>query len=213
MYRFLAESFRYPSQDFYEMAKAGEYLQYALALLHDIPFEVGVEEGALSGQLLKDVSQDDFEAEFVRIFDAGPGGPPCPLYEGKYAGNRMGNMEELVRFYNNFGLSVAEAPEREIPDHITTQLEFMHYLTFKEVLALQRNEDLSAYVFAEIDFLKRHPAKWLPQLHKKTEAVTSAKIPKLCEPAVQFYCGLIGLSANFCERDLEHLEKLYPGRS
>ncbi len=213
MYRFLAESFRYPDKEFLHLIKKGEYLQYALAILHEIPFEVRVEEGALSGRLLKDVSQDDFEAEFVRIYDAGPGGPPCPLYEGKYAANRMGNMEELVRFYNNFGLSVAEAPERELPDHITTELEFMHYLTFKEVLALQRNEDLSAYVFAEIDFLERHPATWLPQLHEKSEKIFSAKVPNLCEPAVSFYCGLVGLAANFCAGDLKHLEGLHPMRN
>lgn len=212
LYRFLAESFRYPDKEFSQMLKEGEYLQYALALLHDIPFEVTAEEGALSGQLLKHVSQEDFEAEFVRVLDAGPGGPPCPLYEGKYAGNRMGNMEELVRFYNHFGLSVAEAPEREVPDHITTELEFMHYLTFKEVLALQRNEDPKPYAFAEIDFLKRHLTKWVPELHAKMEKITSAKIPNLCEPAVAFYCGLIGLTASFCAGDLKHLERLYPQR-
>ncbi|RJP74291.1 MAG: hypothetical protein C4532_02940 [Candidatus Abyssobacteria bacterium SURF_17] len=209
MYRFLAESFRYPDNEFFKMAQEGSYLSSALAILHEIPFEVAVEEGALSGQLLKSVSQDDFEAEFVRIFEAGPKGPVCSLYEGAYAANRMGNMEELVRFYNHFGLSVAEAREREVPDHITTELEFMHYLTFKEVLALQRNEDPTPYCRAEIDFLARHPAKWLPQLHKKTEKVFQAKIPNLCEPAVSFYCSLIGLSANVCEGDLAHLRKMY----
>lgn len=212
MYRFLAESFRYPDEDFFKMSKHGDYLESAMAVLHDIPFEVAVEEGALSGQLLKHVSQDDFEAEFVRVFDAGPGGPPCPLYEGKYAADRMTNMEDLVRFYNHFGLSVAEASEREVPDHITTELEFMHYLAFKEVLALQRGEDPSPYCFAEIDFLGRHPAKWLPTLHQKTEKVSHAKIPNLCEPAVSFYCALIGLSANFCAGDLTHLRSLYPDR-
>ncbi|RJP26719.1 MAG: hypothetical protein C4520_00300 [Candidatus Abyssobacteria bacterium SURF_5] len=214
MYRFLAESFRYPETEFLKMVKDGEYLKYVLALLHDLPYEVAVEEGALSGQLLKNVSQEDFEAEFVRVFDAGPGGPPCPLYEGKYAGNRMGNMEELVRFYNNFGLSVAEAPERELPDHVTTQLEFMHYLTFKEVIALQRNEDITPYVFAEIDFLKRHPARWLPELHRKAEKVlASRKVPNLCEAAVSFYCGVIGLAANVCAGDLQHLQRLHPDRN
>jgi DMSO reductase family type II enzyme chaperone len=212
MYRFLAESFRYPNDGFLKMAKDGGYLESALAVLRDIPFEVSVEEGALSGQLLKDVSQDDFEAEFVRVFDAGPGGPPCPLYEGKYVADRMTNMEDLVRFYNHFGLSVAEAQEREVPDHITTELEFMHYLAFKEVLALQRAEDPSSYCFAEIDFLDRHPVKWLPQLHQRTEKVFHAKIPNLCEPAVSFYCSLIGLSANFCGGDLIHLRSLYPDR-
>ena len=212
MYRFLAESFRYPDKDFYEMTKDGSYMKSALAILHEIPFDVSIDEQGLSGQLLKDVPQEDFEAEFVRVFDAGPGGPPCPLYEGKYAADRMVNMEDLVRFYNHFGLSVAEAREREIPDHITTELEFMHYLAFKEVLALQRDESPAPYCHAEIDFLGRHPARWLPQLREKAETVFGAKIPNLCEAAVSFYCSLIGLSASFCEGDLNHLRGLYPGR-
>jgi DMSO reductase family type II enzyme chaperone len=212
VYRFLAESFRYPDEDFYNMVKDGSYLKSAMAIMQDIPFEVSIEEKSLSGESLKGVSQEDFEAEFVRVFDAGPGGPPCPLYGGKYAADRMVNMEDLVRFYNHFGLSVAEAPERELPDHITTELEFMHYLAFKEVLALQREEEPSPYCFAEIDFLTRHLAKWLPTLLGKTEKVFNAKIPNLCEPAVSFYRSLIGLSASFCKSDLEHLRTLFPDR-
>ena len=212
MYRFLAESFRYPGKDFFEMAQDESYLKSAMAILNEIPFEISLEQDVLSGRLLEGVSQDDFEAEFVRVFDAGPGGPPCPLYGGKYAAGRMTNMEDLVRFYNHFGLSVAEAPEREMPDHITTELEFMHYLAFKEVLALQRAEDPAPYCFAEIDFLHRHLAKWLPELHEKTEKVFQANIPKLCEPAVSFYCSIIGLSADFCTADLAHLRRLYPDR-
>ena len=212
MYRLLAECFRYPSEDFLKIAKDGGHLQTALAIMREVPFEVQIDEGALSGQLLKDVSQDDFEAEFVRVFDAGPGGPPCPLYEGKYAADRKVNMEDLVRFYNNFGLSVAEAPERELPDHITAELEFIHYLAFKEVLALQRNENPAPYCYAETDFLERHLAKWLPQLLEKTERVPQAGIPDLCEPAITFYAALIGLSANFCKADLAYLRSLYSER-
>ena len=213
MYRLLAEAFRYPSEDFLELAKGGDFLQSVLTISQDIPFKLTVEDDLLSGRELKDVSQEDFEAEFVRIFDAGPGGPPCPLYEGKYAADRMVNMEDLVRFYNHFGLSVAEAQERELPDHITTELEFLHYLAFKEVLALQREEDPAPYCLAERDFLARHPAKWLPQLHEKTGKVFKASIPSLCKPAVSFYSSLIGLSAAFCVGDLEHLRTLYPGKT
>lgn len=212
MYRFLAECFRYPSEDFFTIARDGGYLATARDLMREIPFEAQIDEDTLSGGLLKDVSQEDFEAEFVRVFDAGPGGPPCPLYEGKYAADRKVNMEDLVRFYNHFGLSVAEAQERELPDHITAELEFMHYLAFKEVLALQRDEDPAPYCLAEIDFLKRHPARWLPQLHEKTENVSrQSNIPGLCKPAVSFYGAVIGFSANFCNADLAHLKRLYSG--
>ena len=212
LYRFLAESFRYPGKEFMDMSRDGGYLESVLAILHGIPFEIPIEEGVLSGESLKDVSQDDFEAEFVRVFDAGPGGPPCPLYEGKYAPSRMVNMEDLVRFYNHFGLSVAEAQEREMPDHLTTELEFMHYLTFKEVLALQRDEDPAPYCFAEMDFLTRHLARWLPELHKKTKNIAKSDIPNFCEPAIAFYGSIIGLSADFCKGDLTRLTSLYPDR-
>jgi hypothetical protein len=80
------------------------------------------------------------------------------------------------------------------------------------VLALQRDEDPSPYCFAEIDFLRRHPAKWLPQLKEKTRKVFKAKIPNLCEPAISFYGAVIGLAANFCGGDLAHLKALYPNR-
>ncbi len=212
MYRFLAECFRYPSADFLKIATDGGHLQTTLAIMHEVPFEVRMDEGALSGRLLEGVSQDDFEAEFVRIFDAGPGGPPCPLYEGRYAADKKVNMEDLVRFYNHFGLSVAEAQERELPDHVTAELEFMHYLAFKEVLALQRDEDPAPYCFAEIDFLGRHLAKWLPQLHEKTGKIHQLNIPDLCEPAISFYAAVIGLSADFCRADLEYLRGSYPDR-
>lgn len=213
MYRFLAECFRYPDENFLPMAKEGGHLETVRVLIREIPFDVPLDEGTLSGQMLKDVSQEDYEAEFVRVFDAGPGGPPCPLYEGKYAADRKVNMEDLVRFYNHFGLSVAEARERELPDHITAELEFMHYLAFKEVLALQRDEDPSPYCLAEIDFLRRHPAKWLPQLHEKTEKASQLNIPDICEPAISFYGALIGLSADFCTADLAHLRRLYAGKA
>ena len=212
MYRFLAEFFRYPDEEFLVIARDGGHLETARALMSEIPFEVEIKEEAMSGRMLDDVSQEDFESEFVRVFDAGPGGPPCPLYEGKYAADRKVNMEDLVRFYNHFGLSVAEAPERELPDHITAELEFMHYLVFKEVLALQRDEDPAPYCLAEIDFLRRHPAKWLPQLLEKTERAPKLSIPDLCLPAISFYVALIDFAAKFCNADLAHLRGLYPNR-
>jgi len=212
VYRFLAEFFRYPDEEFLVIARDGGHLETALALMREIPFEVEIDEEAMSGRALKDVSQEDFEAEFVRIFDAGPGGPPCPLYEGKYAADRKVNMEDLVRFYNHFGLSVAEAPERELPDHVTAELEFMHYLAFKEVLALQRDEDPAPYCLAEIDFLRRHPARWLPQLLEKTQRAPQLNIPGLCVPAISFYGALIGFAANFCNADLAYLKHLYPDK-
>ncbi|MBW2687830.1 MAG: molecular chaperone TorD family protein [Deltaproteobacteria bacterium] len=66
---------------------------------------------------------EDLAVEYTRLFDAGASGPPCPLYGGLYGGDRMKKMEEAVRFYNHFGLTTSEE-QRELPDHLATQLEF-----------------------------------------------------------------------------------------
>jgi DMSO reductase family type II enzyme chaperone len=81
----------------------------------------------------------------------------------------MKTMEEVVRFYNHFGLTLSEKP-RELPDHLTTQLEFLHFLAYREAEALERGDDPSSYQRAQRDFLGRHPGRWIPMLRAKLEA-------------------------------------------
>ncbi|MBW2245567.1 MAG: molecular chaperone TorD family protein [Deltaproteobacteria bacterium] len=111
---------------------------------------------------------DDLAVEYTRLFDVGASGPPCPLYGGLYGGARMKNMEEAVRFYNHFGLKLSEA-EQELPDHLTTELEFMHFLAFEEASALTQGTDASAFQRAQRDFVSRHPGRWVPALRKRLE--------------------------------------------
>jgi DMSO reductase family type II enzyme chaperone len=120
-------------------------------------------------QALQDVgSTDDLAVEHTRLFDVGASGPPCPLYGGLYGGDRMKTMEEAVRFYNHFGLTLSDE-QRELPDHIATQLEFMHYLTYREVEALHADVDPGAYRRAQRDFIDRHLGDWIPKLCKRLE--------------------------------------------
>ena len=37
-------------------------------------------------------------------------------------------MEDLLRFYRHFGLSVVHAEDRDLPDSVPTVLEFLGYL-------------------------------------------------------------------------------------
>lgn len=43
---------------------------------------------------------------------------------------------EVIRRYRNEGLS-GSADTRELPDHVAVELEFMSYLVFKEIKALE----------------------------------------------------------------------------
>lgn len=139
--------------------------------------------------------QDELAIEYTRLFDVGVAGPPCSLYGGLYGGARMKKMEEAVRFYNHFGLSLSEKP-RELPDHLTTQLEFLHYLAFREAEALQAEQDAGAYRRAQRDFIERHPGQWIPKLRAKLEQ----------EGAMRFFLSLAGALERLLERARKQLE-------
>lgn len=127
-------------------------------------------------------TNDALASEYTRLFDTGLGGPPCPLYGGLYAADRAKVMEECVRFYNHFGLQPAESP-RELPDQLLTELEFLHFLAFREMQALGEGQDPGPWRRAQRDFLQRHPARWVPRLHERLAG----------QNAMPFYAELVAL--------------------
>ncbi|MEE9284720.1 MAG: molecular chaperone TorD family protein [Dehalococcoidia bacterium] len=129
----------------------------------------------------------------MRLFDVGPGRPPCPLYEGSHRRGRQEIMEELVRFYEHFGLRHQEG---DLPDHLCAELEFMHYLAFKQAAALRAGTDSEPYKLAQRDFLSRHLNRWLPRLRSRLE--------QLDPPP--FYLSLARLAEETCRLDLQFLK-------
>jgi DMSO reductase family type II enzyme chaperone len=131
----------------------------------------------------------DFESEYIRLFDVGAAGPPCPLYGGVYAGDRMKTMEDATRFYNFFHLRLSPQMH-ELPDHITTELEFLHYLTFREAETRQHGLDPSPLLRATRDFLARHLCKWVPRMQVKlAKQTTCAFFPALVRFAAAFFAA------------------------
>lgn len=159
--------FEYPDAERYEIVRSGalaETLRDVLAAVDPL-----LAEGESWKTLAEaGANEDDLAVEFTRLFDVGASGPPCPLYGGLYGGARMKTMEEVVRFYNHFGLTLSESP-RELPDHITTQLEFLHYLCFREAEAIGQGGDPSPFRCAQRDFVIRHPGSWVPKLRARLE--------------------------------------------
>jgi len=133
---------------------------------------------------------DELAIEHTRLFEVGASGPPCALYGGLYGDARMKTMEEAVRFYNHFGLTLSEDP-RELPDHVTTELEFLHFLAFREAEALRAGLDAGAYRRAQRDFVARHPGRWVPLL---VQRLAHAK-------AGRFHAALFDALAGWLERE------------
>ena len=102
----------------------------------------------------------------------------------------MKTMEDATRFYNFFQLRVS--PEmQELPDHITTELEFLHYLTFREAQARQQGTDPTPLLRAERDFLARHLCKWVPRMQARLAKQTT----------LPFFPALVGFAAVFFVAD------------
>jgi len=169
LYQLLALGFAFPDEDFYQAVRGGEFAAALTGACAALPYDL---TAALTAELsVVPEAYTDFESEYIRLFDVGAAGPPCPLYGGVYGGDRMKVMEEATRFYNFFHLRLSPQV-RELPDHITTELEFLHYLTFREAEAGSTGADVASLRRAERDFLARHLCKWLPRLHARLKKQT-----------------------------------------
>jgi DMSO reductase family type II enzyme chaperone len=188
VYQLLAAAFVFPDEEWYAALVDGTFATAVDEARRALPYSLGNVE--TPGAQPPGSTYIDFQSEYVRLFDVGAAGPPCPLYGGSYLGDRMKVMEEAIRFYNYFQLKLSST-QRELPDHITTELEFLHYLTFREAEARQGGADPSSLLRAERDFLARHLCKWVPRMQ--------ARLAK--QKTDPFFPTLVHFAASFFEAD------------
>jgi DMSO reductase family type II enzyme chaperone len=214
MYSLTAELFRYPDEMFRNQARDKSIETAIESLFKGLPYSMDwPERDRKALRVLEGVSDDDIEVEFIRLFEAGPGSPPCPLVEGLFRDDRKAILKELILFYNNFGLSYAEGSMEDRPDHICYQMEFMHFLSFKELHAIKGGKDAVPYLMAQRDFLRRHPLKWIGKLLDKMNQIAENPPDSdvACLPVFVFYQALIRVSLQFLVTDCDYLEALLAG--
>jgi len=173
LYKLLSTGFRYPTPELFETFQNGEFLDELKHNISSIPTLMA--KHALLIKQAKDAVEGmalaEFETEFTRTFDTGAPVPPCPPYEGHYCDKpRSIVLLEVSEFYNCFGLSMSqENGKREFPDHISAELEFLHFLTYNETIAMGDEKKLSGYLLAQKDFLERHLMQWIPGFRNKLQ--------------------------------------------
>ncbi|MBI2890842.1 MAG: molecular chaperone TorD family protein [Nitrospirae bacterium] len=202
VYKLLALGLEFPDPDFFEEIQQGGYERALGDALAALPFVLPAEALPAAGALRTDAALDyqAFESEFIRLFEVGSGGggPPCPLYAGEYGGGRLKTMEEALRFYDFFGLRLSDAEGRELPDHATVQLEFLHFLAYREGAPAADGPDPVSLQRAEADFLERQAARWLPLLAKRVAS----------QETLPFFKSLVRLAADFARADLHYVKSL-----
>lgn len=205
VYRLFADAFRYPTAESLERFRSGEYLNELLGamsgLLHAC-LASGEVQSAREGveDEIAPLEFSDLETRYIMTFDVGTPTPPCPPYEGTYREGipRSKRLLAIVAFYRHFGLKMSEEENsRELPDHICAELEFMHFLAFKEAQARADGDQelVIGYVHAQRDFLARHLSRWLPKfavrLEGAAQCVAFAVIARLASDFVDKDLGLV----------------------
>ena len=156
-----------------ELEKPIETISNAMNELLELPFFRPTE---CLGFLLREEKEDKLKlmVEYTRLFVTAYPKVPCPPYESVYESEDRLLMRNstlnVLDFYRKFGLSLADT-FKEPPDHIATELEFMHFLTFKEAEAWRDDDKPKALQFlrAEADFTINHLSPWVPVLQKCVE--------------------------------------------
>lgn len=98
--------------------------------------------------------------------------PDYPPYESAYdradVFRQTTVMADVAGFYHAHGLRVGGA-ERERPDHIVTQLEFMAFMARKEAYALEHlgADEIAECRRTQVTFLRDHLGRWAPSFGRR----------------------------------------------
>lgn len=139
----------------------------------------------------------DLQSEYIRLFDL-PGGARAPLYTGVVSRSRREAMEELLRFYRHFGLTLAEG-SHDLPDAVPTVLEFLQFLVFLEGEA--EGQDAEPARRAQRDLLTRHVVPWAD--HAAGRVAAHAELP--------VYAAVTGLLQQFARSEVAYVEATLAG--
>ena len=121
-------------------------------------------------------TEEELAVEYARLFQ-GPFGLKAPPYGSIYLDNDrtvMGpSTMETIGIYEQEGLARGEG-FHELPDHISVELEFMYYLSYRQAESLQKGDlpRAEAYRAKQEQFSTRFLAAWVPSFcsHIKEES-------------------------------------------
>ena len=190
-YRLLADGYHLPRPDL------GDNLSRLEACLQRLGSSTSFYRTEIS---LGRYRRDDIEAlkiDYARLF-VGPFTLLAPPYGSVYLeGERrvMGaSTAEVQRRYQEAGINVAD-DFKDPPDHIAAELEFMHFLIFKELEAIGRrdHDSVVSSLFCQKSFLEDHLGAWIMEF--------AGNVVEHAETGV--YRNLARVTADFVKADYQ----------
>lgn len=188
------DCFRLLSACFYQPEKAFFLKEGIFSNLASLLKEVSPEASAFAVELEKVFSistEVDLNVDYARLF-VGPNELLAAPFGSVYLdGERkvMGDSTmEVIKIYEEQGLSIDKG-FGNLPDHITAELEFMYYLIYKELEALDKSDMAAALNYIKIQeiFLNRFLKQWIqPFCSKIKEGTTNGFYRSLADCTLTF---------------------------
>ena len=146
--------------------------------------------------------------EYSRLF-LGPFKVLAPPYGSVYIDSGrilMGDSTlDIMHLYREAGLVFRDG-FKEVPDHITIELEFLHFITYQELSALHsnNNDDLKKYRKTQVLFINNFFGQWIfPFCEKILSNTKNSYYRSLAECLQQFTQSEMERINNFSENILE----------
>jgi TorA maturation chaperone TorD len=193
LYRFLSEIFRAPlSAAMLRQIRSKAFMEAlsAAGVTLDSEFVEGAEASLLEA----------LAVDFTFLFH-GPGGHIAPyesVQTGRDGGELDGRAATAVRHAIEISGFYVDPKARQLPDHISVELEFMAELAREESSAWAQNNIATARdsVARQSEFVKDHLQEWVPEFCRKMRERAST----------QFYREIAGLLADLVERERAELD-------
>ena len=185
LYLLLSWSFLYPEDDeFLDYLQTGEFVEDGRAALENLTKSLEAKGVKEYPESLKSIVRhldaieewvsteganwniqdlrDDHRRVFSNVISL-----DCPPYETLFGNDHVFGqsytMGDIAGFYSAFGLQLSQDIHERL-DHLSVELEFIHYLSYKESYALLHDgpEKLQTVIDAEKKFVKEHLGRWVP---------------------------------------------------
>ena len=220
IYQFLSLCFFEPNEKIFPILKSDEYLRNVQESMDDYlrlnsfngKASATKENLQLLGNRLKEKSFEELSSEYRKVFESFMASKECPIYETLYGNEatfqQTQSLQELADiggFYRAFSLDISEVT-RERYDHLSIELEFMHFLTYKEAYALENHgeEQLEICTKAEKKFLKSHLGRWVQLFAKLVNKRAKAHSER--SGLEGFYSGIADFLNDFISFEIKRLK-------
>jgi len=160
IYQLLSQALIYPDDDVVA-AMVETDLPQAREATAFLPVNVEPELAAFGDQMTV-ASASDLKSLHGHIFShvISADCPPCEaFYTAQGISQETSELADIAGFFKAFGLTLAES---ERVDHISVELEFMHFLTYKEAYAQTHHDPARARFCRETQrkFIRDHLGRW-----------------------------------------------------